>query len=157
MFSLLHIQIIIDLFIFLTILFLLRRIDKNTPKIDSTVQEALLADFRKLLEDTHDSTTHFLETVEDSKKDLSTLFAQLDNKEKKLSALFKEAEEMIKKLDSVKPVAVPSPPEGGKYGEVIRMLQQGLSRDEISRQSGIPEGEINLILDLEKTKSGPVL
>jgi hypothetical protein len=154
MLSLLHIQIIIDLFIFVTILLLLRRFGRNMPKIDLTVQETLVSNLKKLLADTQESTNLFLEAVEDNKKALNTLAVQLDNKEKKLANLIKEADAVIKKRDSATSVSGPSSPEG-KYDDVIRMVQQGLSRDEISRQSGVPEGEINLILDLEQTKGRP--
>jgi DNA-binding NarL/FixJ family response regulator len=39
-----------------------------------------------------------------------------------------------------------------RYGEVIALYKKGMSGSDIARQSGLPEGEISLILDLERAK-----
>lgn len=153
MLSLLHVQIMIDLAIFITILLLLRRLGKNISKQSSTVDASLISELKKILADSHDSTNHFLEAVEENKRALSRLFLQLDEKEKRLTALVKEAETVIKKLDFTKAASESVSPEA-RHDDVIRMVQQGLSREEVSKQSGFTEGEINLIVDLAKVRTG---
>ena len=153
MLSLLHVQIIIDLAVFITILFLLRRLDKNISKNCSTVDAALISEFKEILADSHDSTNHFLEAVEEKRKVLGKLFLQLDDKEKKLTILAREAETFIKKLDETKTASESLSPEN-RYADVLQMLKGGLSREEVSKQSGFTESEVNLIVDLAKVRAG---
>jgi hypothetical protein len=152
MFSLLHVQIVVDLLVFITILFLLRRLDKNISQSISTVDASLVSELKKILADSHDSTNSFLEAIAESKKVLGELFLQLDDKERKLAGLLKEAEVSIKKLDLAKAASEEASPER-KYDDVIRMIQQGLSREDVSKKSGFTEGEVDLIVDLAKTRT----
>jgi hypothetical protein len=155
MFSLLHVQILADLLVFITILFLLWRLNGHIPRRGSTVDPSLVSELKKILADSHEATNNFLEAIEESRKLFNKLFLQLDDKEKKLADLIREAEVSIKKLDSAKSVSEEAASEK-KYDDVIRMIQQGLSREDVSKQSGFTEGEVNLIADLAKTRTGSV-
>jgi len=155
MLSLLHVQIAIDLLLFVTILLLLRKLGKSGSKNDIPINEALVFDLKKLVTDTYDSTNRFLEAVEGNKKALGTLLLQLDSKGKKLAGLVQEAEASIKKLDHAKAASEEVSTEK-KYDDVIRMIHRGLSREEVSKQLGFTEGEIDLIVDLAKTRNGSV-
>jgi CRISPR/Cas system CMR subunit Cmr4 (Cas7 group RAMP superfamily) len=153
MLSLPHVQIIIDVFVIITILILIRRLDKKMEAHFSSVDASLLSEFNKMLAESQKSSNCFLEAVEENRKVLGKLFLQLDNKEKKLTALVEEAEVLIKKLDEINAAPVPAASPENRYDDVLRMVQRGISREEISRHSGFTEDEISLIEDLAKTRT----
>lgn len=152
MFSSINFQIIIDLVFFVTIVLLLHHLNKNISKKPPVVDVSLIHELRKILMESHESTNQFLESIEESKQVLNKLFIQLDDKEKKLTALVGEADTFIKKMNITKSESEPASLEN-KYDHVIEMVQRGLSRDEVSRRSGFTEAEVNLIVELARTRT----
>ncbi|MCX5854681.1 MAG: DUF2802 domain-containing protein [Deltaproteobacteria bacterium] len=153
MLSLLNLQIIIDLVFFVTILILLSQLNKNISKNSSTVDTSLIQELEKIVTESYHSTNRFIEAIDESKQVLNKLFLQLDDKGKKLTVLIGEAEMHIKKLDLEKNVSEPVSSEK-RYDDVIQMVQQGMSREEVSKRLGFTEGEIGLIVDLARTRTG---
>ena len=102
------------------------------------------------------------------------VYAKLDNKIRVLNRLIEEADEKIKKLEALraqtpetkakaaetaaKPAeaasapANPSGAEKGKYATVYALADAGQSVVSISRQTGLQPGEIELLLELRRTK-----
>jgi len=151
--SLLNSQIIIDLVFFVTIVILLSQLNKNISKNSSTVDTSLIQELKKIVTESHHSTNRFIEAIDESKQVLNKLSLQLDDKEKKLAVLIGEAKMQIKKLDLEKNASEPVSSEK-RYDDVIQMVQQGVSREEVSKRLGFTEGEIGLIVDLARTRTG---
>jgi hypothetical protein len=154
--SSLHFQIIIDIIFFITILILLRQLNKRIAKDPPVIDEAIVREFKKLMTESQDFTNHFLGVVEENEQRLNKLSRQLDNKEKRLIILIEEAEALINKVDSQKTTIekVYSDEERSKH--IIQMIQDGRSREEVAKQLSVTEGEINLITALEQIKAGNV-
>jgi hypothetical protein len=154
--SSLHFQIIIDIIFFITILILLRQLNKRIVKDPPVIDEAIVREFKKLMTESQDFTNHFLGVVEENEQRLNKLSRQLDNKEKRLIILIEEAEALTNKVDSQKTTIekVYSDEERSKH--IIQMIQDGRSREEVAKQLSVTEGEINLITALEQIKAGNV-
>jgi hypothetical protein len=152
--SSLHLQIIIDIAFFITILILLRQLNKRIVKIPPVIDEKVVREFKKLMMDSQDSTNQFLRVVEEHEQQLNKLSRQLDNKENRLVILIEEAEVLIDKIDSQKTRTEKISPDEERSKQVLQMIQSGRSREEIVKRWGVTEGEINLITALEQIKAG---
>jgi hypothetical protein len=153
LFSLLHLQIIIDIAFFISILILLRQLDKRIAKGSYSVDVSIIDEYKKFIMDSQDSTNQFLKAVENSEHRLTRLAYQLDNKEKRLMGLIEQVEGLIKQVDSHQENGEPICSEADKYDRIIKMIQEGQGRDTVAKRIGVTEGEINLVMELEKTRT----
>lgn len=146
-------QIIIDIVFFVTIVILLRQLNKRLVKDQPVIDESIVREFRKLMTDSQELTNQFLGVVEENEQRLNKLSRQLDNNEKRLIILIEEAEALINKVDSQKTTIekIDSNEERSKH--IIKMIREGRSREEVSKRLGVTEGEINLIMALEQIKA----
>lgn len=151
--SLLPYQIVIDIAFFATIVLLLyqlhRRIAKNKPAVDT----AMVQELKKIMKESQESADRFLNVVEENEMALNQLLRRLDDKEKKLIILLEEAEALIKEMDA-KNVASRSVNSSERYEDLLKMIRQGLGREELISKSGFTETEINLVMELAKTGDG---
>lgn len=154
MLSSLHFQIIIDIIFFVTIVILLRQLNKRIVKNPSVIDESIVREFKKVMTDSQDFTNHFLKVIEENEQRLNKLSRQLDNKEKRLIILIEEAEALINKVDSQKTSTERIYSDEEKSKHIIQMIQEGRSREEVAKRWGVTEGEINLITALEQIKAG---
>jgi hypothetical protein len=154
--SSLHFQIIIDIIFFITIVILLRQLNKRIAKDPPVIDELIVSEFKKLMTESQNFTNQFLGVIEENEQRLNKLSRQLDNKEKRLIILIEEAESLISKVDYQKTTIekVYSDEERSKH--IIQMIQEGRSREEVAKQWNVTEGEINLITALEQIKAGNV-
>ena len=155
--SLLIFKIITDILICIGIFFFLIRFRKFFKNGTEEISEEAVQEFRKLISDSREAAVKFLDELEKSKNELKDLAESLDIKEKRLNNLkaLSKTSEVI--LSSVTPSA--NILEGSNssseatYQEVLNLSRQGLNEEQISRKSGLPEGEIDLILNLSRAKS----
>lgn len=152
--SLLHFQIIIDIVFFVVILLLLRQLNKRMARNPREDDAATVGELKKLMTDSQDSTDLFLRTVQESEERLNKLARQLDNKEKRIVILIEKAESLIQKMASEQAKTESAESDGEKYARIIRMVQEGLSREEVARRLGVTMGEIDLVVELEQTRAG---
>jgi hypothetical protein len=151
--SLLHFQIIIDIAFFIVIMLLLRQLNKRmarTPGGDG----ATVGEFKKLMADSQDSADLFLRTVQESEERINNLARQLDNREKRIVILIEKAESLIQKMAFQQAKAESGGSDGEKYRQIIRMVQEGLSQEEVAKRLGVTMGEIDLVVELEQTRVG---
>lgn len=155
MISILQFQIMFDVVFFVLIMLLLRQLHRRIAKIPPAVDEAKVLEVKKIVMDSQEYTNQFLKTVEENELRLNKLARQLDDKEKKLMILLEEVETLMKNMDSRK--ASPGPVcANERYDDLLKMLRQGISREEIAKRSGFTEGEINLVMELGKTRTDPL-
>ena len=145
----------IDVAFFVIIMLLFSQIYRRISKIPPAVDEAKVLELKKMVTDSQEYTDQFLKAVEENELTLNKLARQLGDKEKKLILLLEEAETMIKNMDSRKAGSEPVY-STERYDDLLKMIRQGLSREEIAKRSGFTEGEINLVMELGKTRTDPV-
>ena len=152
--QLLIFQIIADVILCIAIIFLLRAIIKDIKKKTHGVDEKTLLEFRKMLDESQGSAENLLQALDEGKASLRGIAGSLNEKEKKLEMLIEQSEIQLKKLN-VKSLEPADSSPGNKYEDVIRMIEKGLTEKEISKSLGLTEGEINLIIDLDRRKNFP--
>jgi hypothetical protein len=148
-----YLQIIIDAAFFIVIVVLLYQLNKRMagkPEADG----ATIAELEKMMKESQESTNLFFRTVQESEERLNKLARQLDNREKRIVILIEEAESLIQQMSSER-TGEESPDSGGeKYEQIIRMVQQGLSREDVAKYLKVSLGEIDLVVALERTRGG---
>lgn len=152
--SLLHFQIIIDIAFFVVIMLLLRQLNKRMAKNRPGADGVAVGQLTKLMTESRDSADLFVREVRESEERLGKLARQLDNKEKRIVILIERAESLIQKLTSQQAGAEAVGPEGGKYEQIIQMVQEGQSREEVAKRLGVTIGEIDLVVELEQARAG---
>jgi ATP/maltotriose-dependent transcriptional regulator MalT len=140
-----------DVILCFAVIALIVIVNREVKKRRSGLDENTLTEFRKLLDDSQASTNYLLEAMNESRKSLKEIAYTLDEKEGKLRALVEESKNEYEKLKAS------IPHTGGdtldkRYEEVITMVKQGLTKKEISQRLELTEGEIDLIIDLDRTK-----
>lgn len=153
MFSLFHLQIIIEVAFFVAILLLLAQIKRNIDRYRPLADGSAVADIKKMLAESRELSEGFLASIAQNKQALGQLAAELDEKHKKLTLLIAEADRAIDNLGSPR---FPAETAGSamSYDEVIDLLQKGVSRQEAAKVSGLSEDEINLVAELVRTRAG---
>lgn len=151
MLSLLHIQIIVDILFFVTILFLLHRLNKKIAQRSKDVDAAAISEFKKMITDSEHVADRFMTAMDDSREQLTKLVRQLDDRERKMVMLLEEADKRLQKFSSQK-AEEKSDAKADQYEDVVKMVQQGMPLEEIIRHSGLTEGEINLVTELAKAR-----
>jgi ATP/maltotriose-dependent transcriptional regulator MalT len=143
--------LVADVILCLAIIILIVIVNREIKKRRGGPDENSLMEFRNLLNESQVSTNHLLEVMNDSRKALKEIAYVLDEKEGKLRALVEESRIEYEKLLA----AVPHTNKDNldkRYEEVIAMVKQGLSKKEICQKLELTEGEIDLIIDLDRTR-----
>lgn len=151
-FSLLHVQIIVELVFFVAILLLLWRLKRNIEKYRPLADGSVIADLKQIMTDSQESADGFMTMLEENKQTLRGLAHQLDEKERRLAMLVVESEAAIKKLDEDRNKSG-SAFSKKRYDDLIEMVRQGMSCEELAGQSGFTEDEINLVMACERAKT----
>ena len=153
MLSLLHVQIIVEMVFFGAILFLLWRLKREIGRYGPLADGSVMDPLKRIMTDSQDFANGFVSMMEENKHALTNLARQLDDRERRLAMLLKEVESVIKRLDSEQSKSE-SASSTKRYDDVIKLVQQGMNREEVSKQSGLTEGEINLIMELSRARTG---
>jgi DNA-binding CsgD family transcriptional regulator len=100
-----------------------------------------------LIEDSRNSADNLLQTLNEGRKSLKETAYALDEKEKRLRSLLEESNNRIKELNSG------DSDRREKYEEVRKLAKQGLGEKEIAQIFNLTEGEVCLILNLDRKKN----
>jgi Family of unknown function (DUF6115) len=144
------IQILADIALLAAIVFFIYRIREYSRGRSAGLDPRVLAEFRKLLAESQQGSASLVQAMDEGKKALREIARVLDEKESRLRKMIEQPEAQPRK-------AVPdrsagnSPVEAG-FAEAVRMAKGGASPREISKQLGLPEGEVSLILDLNQRR-----
>ena len=153
MLSLLHVQIIVEVVFFGAILFLLWRLKREMEKYRPLTDDSVMDHLKKIMADSQDYANGFVTQMEENKHALNKLARQLDEKEKRLAVLIDKAEAAMKQMNSERGDSEPVL-SAKRYDDVINLVQRGMNREEVSKQSGLTEGEITLIMELARARTG---
>ncbi|MEN6319169.1 MAG: hypothetical protein ABFD82_10500 [Syntrophaceae bacterium] len=145
--------LIADGVLFLAMIALIVIVNREVKKRRTGLDENSLAEFRKLLDDSQASTNHLLEVMNESRQSLKEIVYVLDEKEGKLKALIEESKTECA-IRTVKDSQTDTDTDvmDKRYKDVITMVKQGLTKKEISQKLELTEGEIDLIIDLDRTR-----
>ena len=148
--SLFIFQLVADIVLCIAIFFVLylmtRESKKNTVR---TIDPAVLAEYQRLLDASQLATEALSKAMDDSRKALKEIAYALDEREGRLRALIAQSDERPVKKSSALHEAEP---EDSRYASVLEMARRGIEKDEIVRISGLPRGEIDLIVELDRQK-----
>jgi ATP/maltotriose-dependent transcriptional regulator MalT len=140
-----------DVILCLAIIILIVIVNREIKNRRGGPGENSLTEFRNLLNESQASTNHLLEVMNDSRKALKEIAYVLDEKEGKLRALVEESRIEYEKLRASFPHTDKDKLDK-RYEEVTAMVKQGLSKKEICQRLELTEGEIDLIIDLDRTR-----
>ena len=152
MLSLFHVQIIVEGVFFGAILFLLWRLKRDIEKYRPLADGSIMDPLKKIMADSQEAANGFVTQMEENKHALNKLARQLDEKEQGLATILKEAASVIKRFDSEQSKSG-STSSTKRYDDVMDMVQQGMTREEVSKHSDLTEGEINLIMELSRART----
>jgi len=139
------------------VLFLLIRFRTFFKPGSIEISEKTIQDFCQLLNESKEAAGKFLEELEKEKDALKDLALSIDEKERRLNDLINKSKPYMDLLSSVntgsdnakKAIAF----SRDTYREVLSLAHKGLNIEQISQQLVLPEGEIDLILNLSRTKN----
>ena len=160
--SLFIFQLLADLVLCVALVFVLYLITRESRRraAAQTVDPAILAEFKRVLDASQQATETLLRTMDDSRKALKEIAYALDDRESRLKALMQQCEhQLAQKTPVAVSAAVEVATDGenagqSRYADVLLMARQGMNTDEIARLSGLPRGEVDLIIDLDRQKNG---
>jgi len=147
-------QIATDVIICAGILFLLIRLRKYLKPESIEVSEKTIEDFSGLLAESRKAGDKFLEELAQEKNALKNLVASIDEREKSLKELLERAMHYVDISIAEKTQEVETADSFSEepYREILSLARKGLKEEEISQQLNLPEGEIDLILNLSRVK-----
>jgi hypothetical protein len=137
----------------IAIIVLIIIVNREVRKRKSGPDENSLLEFKRLLDESQTSTNHLLEVMDESRKSLKEIVYVLNEKELKLKALVEESKVEYEKLKAKGP-RTDGDMIDRRYEDVVTMVKEGLTKKEISQKLELPEGEIDLIIDLDRTRHG---
>lgn len=143
--------LITDLILCLTIIILVIIFNREIKKRHIGPDENALIEFRKLLDESQASTNHLLDVMNESRKALKEIAYVLNEKEGQLRVLVEESRSEYEKLKS-RITHTETDTLDKRYEDVIAMVRQGLTTKEISQKLELTVGEIDLIIDLDRTR-----
>ncbi|HVO65624.1 MAG TPA: hypothetical protein VMT12_03990 [Syntrophales bacterium] len=143
--------LITDLILCLAIIILVIVFNKEIKKRPSRPDESAFMEFRKLLDESQASTNHLLEVMNESRRALKEIAYVLNEREGQLRALVEESKNEYEKLKS-RVGHTDADTLDKRYEDVIAMVRQGLTTKEISQKLELTVGEIDLIIDLDRTR-----
>jgi len=143
--------LITDLILCLAIIILVVIVNREIKKRRSGPDESAFLEFRKILDESQTSTNNLLDVMNESRKALKEIAYVLDEKEEQLKALVEESKIEYQKLKSIVPHTNADTLDK-RYEDVIAMVRQGLTKKEISQKLELTVGEIDLIIDLDRTR-----
>ncbi|MGE5799352.1 MAG: DUF6115 domain-containing protein [Syntrophaceae bacterium] len=146
------IQVAADVVLCLAIIFILSRVNRELKRRKSAIDPKAMSELGRLIRESQNATSNLMQAMEESRKALRDVSLSIDEKEDRLKRLMKQASSHIDRLDETSAVLEEAPP-GKRYGEVIRLADQGFTPVEIADSLGLTEGEVSLILDLSHRRS----
>ncbi len=147
--TLFYIQLGIDALMCCLILYFLWRVGKMTA-VQGPRHEADRRELQRLIAESQQSAQQFLDALAEGRKSLKELTYTLEEREARLQSAALRAEALTQRLEPK--------PDGGKpvpfvdREQVLRMAGEGAPLQEIGRETGLTEGEVQLIIDLARSR-----
>ncbi len=150
--TLLRFQILADVALFLVIVLLCIVVTREGRKKPHGLDQDSFEEFKKLIEGSQKSAEYLSQAVSEGRNSLKELSYKLDEKEKRLRRLVEDSEMIEERARAENSRTEEKTDLSKTHDTALRMAQQGFSDKDIADTLGVPEGEINLILDLDRKK-----
>ena len=148
-------QIVADIALCIVIILFLWIITRDIKKKPYGVDENSLSEFRKLVDESRQSADHLFNALDEGRKSLKKIAFALDEKERKLKVLIEESDNRLEKTNfkKLEPETEESLQGVKKYEQVVKMAGKGFANSDIAHALGLAEGEISLIIELDRKKN----
>jgi len=151
---LLTFQLVADAVLCIAIVFLFAIVNREIKKRGPGINENTLSEFNRLIVASQGAAENRLQAMDESRKILKEISYAIDEKERRLKTLMEASEARL-----------PAWKERGgddqgasaddRYEKALKMVQEGLTEREIAERLGLTEGEVGLIVGLNRRKNEP--
>jgi DNA-binding NarL/FixJ family response regulator len=149
----LGIQIVADVILCIAIVCLLIIVTKEIKKRTSGVDQAALDEFKSLIEESRRSADYLLQTLDEGRRSFKEVAYALDEKEKRIKLVTEDSPGNPPKMSSYDSKTNNNDGHWKKYEQVITMVERGFEPKDIARELNVTEGEVNLIVGLNRKKN----
>jgi hypothetical protein len=105
----------------------------------------------RMVEESDRCVREFDGTIRQEQISLKKLIEKQQVREAELRALIGEAESLLRRFERERALMeTGSDPKGDAYGQVMKLASSGMSVEEISKATGVPENEVRLLVELRK-------
>jgi len=148
--SLLFIQLAIDILLCLLLGLIFWQFGRRERKRHPERSVAEMEELRKFMDESRKLSGEFVAALEEGRKNLKTLAFALDERERRLRDLLARAEDVPKA--NLREAAGAPASQNDPYREVMKMIDDGLTDQEVTDRLGITAGEIELIKNLDRRR-----
>jgi CRP-like cAMP-binding protein len=148
---LLTFQLIADAVLCAAIIFLFAMVNREIKKRGSGVPAGDLAQFKRLIAESQAAAENLIRAMEESRKILKDVAYTAEGKERQLRNLVAVTENRLLTAGSTDPGNTEN--AGDRYGTALDLVRQGLTEKEIAQRLGLTEGEVSLIIELDRRKN----
>lgn len=144
--------LIADAVLCIAVVFLFAVVNREIKKKGAGIDADTLSEFSRLIAVSQGAAENLLHAMEESRKILKEISFAIDEKERRLKRLMEASE-----------AALPAGKEGDagdrgaaaddRYDQALKLVREGLTGREISERLGLTEGEIGLIVELNRRKN----
>jgi len=149
---LLGFQVIADIVLFCAIISFVIVVTRESKKRAKGIDKNTLHEFRTLIEESQSAAEFLLSTISEGRKSLRDLSYALDQKEKRLKKLIDRPDMTAGPRQGESPAETGDQYSGNTCERVIMLARRGIPERDIAESLGLPEGEISLILGLDRKK-----
>jgi len=145
------IQLAIDVLLCLLLGFFFWQMNRQGKKENAPdLIRADMEQLKTLVEESKRFSAEFVTSLEEGRKNLKSLAFALDERERRLRELLERSDQTLKQRSGTQPSGVGDGPD--PYRDVLRMVDEGCSEQEVADRFGLTEGEIELIKNLKRRK-----
>lgn len=148
------IQLAIDVLLCLLLVFFFWQMNrqggkKSGPDLIGADREQL----KKFIEESRQCSADFVTSLEEGRKNLKTLAFALDEREKRLRDLLERSEQALERKSGTQTNGTQKNGAGtDPYRDVLKMVDEGRSDQEVADRFGLTAGEVELIKNLKRRK-----
>ena len=122
----------------------------RVPKREKHFKE-LFESLSRMVSESDRCMREFDGTIKQEQISLKKLIEKQKEREGEMRALVGEAESLLRRFERERVlVAAGSESKGDAYSQVMELASSGMSVQDISKKTGVPENEVRLLLELRK-------
>jgi DNA-binding NarL/FixJ family response regulator len=146
------VQLIADAVLCLAIVFLFAILNREIKKRNVAVDADSIAEFKSVIAQSQAASVELLKAMDESRRILKEISYAIDEKERRLRTLLEASEARLtawkghEETESVKPT-------DRLYTSVIEMARAGATARDIAERLGLTEGEVSLVIELDRKKN----
>ena len=150
--TILILLLVTDIVLCMAFLFLFLRIGRNIGRrILPVADDKYLSEFKKLLQDSQNDAACFFLKLDESLEKFKDLALHLERKEESLKRLVQDVHGQGDQC-GIMSHAIYDMSREKRHDQIMRLLETGLTVEQIAGCTGLTIGEVMLIVDLEKKR-----